>query len=155
MISIDLASKRDLTAKMTVFRQGGDYFVFGQYYLPSDAIEAGMENYDFYRGWAREGWLSSRGMQGEQARDARPLDDAVENKVFCLHYRSADDDSFDIQKIYYARYRRTDVHSSAFEHHLGKIVIVLGSRNNTAEIEVFFIQFPDNMCGQSCGRWYG
>lgn len=58
MITIDLASKRDLTAQMTVFRQGDDYYVFGKYYLPADAIEPGQPNYDFYSGWAKKGWLT-------------------------------------------------------------------------------------------------
>ena len=32
--------------------------MFGKYYLPADAIEPGKPNYDFYRGWARQGWLT-------------------------------------------------------------------------------------------------
>jgi len=59
LITLDLASKRDLTAKMIVFERGSHYYVFGKYYLPTDAIEAGKPNYDFYRGWAREPrWLT-------------------------------------------------------------------------------------------------
>ena len=57
IITLDLASKRDLTAKIIVFQRGSVYYVFGKYYLPEDAVAPGMPNYDFYRGWAREGWL--------------------------------------------------------------------------------------------------
>jgi phage terminase large subunit-like protein len=32
--------------------------VFGKYYLPAEGIESGKPNYDFYRGWEREGWLT-------------------------------------------------------------------------------------------------
>ncbi len=58
IITLDLASKRDLTAKITVFRNGPTYFAFGKYYLPEDAIAPGLPNYDFYRGWLSDGWLS-------------------------------------------------------------------------------------------------
>lgn len=58
IITLDLASKRDLTAKITVFRQGANYSAFGKYYLPSDAAVPGMPNYDFYRGWANDGLLT-------------------------------------------------------------------------------------------------
>jgi phage terminase large subunit-like protein len=58
IITIDLASKRDLTAKIVVFTYGNDYYVFGKYYLPRDAIEPGRANYDFYRGWEQQGWLT-------------------------------------------------------------------------------------------------
>jgi phage terminase large subunit-like protein len=58
IVTLDLASKRDLTAKMIVFHRGADYYVFGKYYLPSDALEPGKANYDFYRGWAHQGWLT-------------------------------------------------------------------------------------------------
>ncbi len=58
MITLDLASKRDLTSKITVFRRGEDYYVFGKHYLPTDAVEPGKPNYDFYRGWAKDGVLT-------------------------------------------------------------------------------------------------
>jgi phage terminase large subunit-like protein len=58
MITLDLASKRDLTAKIVVFRRGPGYAVFGKYYLPEEAVEPGLPNYDFYRGWVSEGWLT-------------------------------------------------------------------------------------------------
>lgn len=55
---LDLASKIDIAAKILLFRRDDEYYVFGQYYLPEDAIEAGNPNYDFYSGWAREGRLT-------------------------------------------------------------------------------------------------
>ena len=53
-IFIDLASKLDIAAKAYVFKRGENYYAFGQYYLPEDAIESGNPNYDFYSGWARD-----------------------------------------------------------------------------------------------------
>jgi len=57
MISIDMASKKDLTAKMIVFKRGDLFFVFGKYYLPEDALESDQPNHELYRGWARIGKL--------------------------------------------------------------------------------------------------
>ncbi len=58
IITIDLASKRDLTSKISVFSRGPLLFVFGKHYLPTDAVERGKPNYDFYRGWAQSGFLT-------------------------------------------------------------------------------------------------
>ena len=62
IITLDLASKRDLTAKIVVFERGAQYYVFCKYYLPTHAIEAGQPNYDFYRGWLAyaHGWQHHR-----------------------------------------------------------------------------------------------
>jgi phage terminase large subunit-like protein len=57
IMALDLASKRDITSRITVFRQRHCYYVFGKHYLPSDAAEPGMPNYDLYRGWAASGHL--------------------------------------------------------------------------------------------------
>jgi phage terminase large subunit-like protein len=58
VITLDLATKRDLTSKVAVFKRGPVYYAFGTHYLPTDRIEHGVANYDFYRGWAREGKLT-------------------------------------------------------------------------------------------------
>lgn len=55
---LDLASKRDLTTRIAVFRKGGTYYVFGKHYLPGDAVAPGMPNYDFYRGWTEKNCLT-------------------------------------------------------------------------------------------------
>jgi len=55
---LDLASKIDIAALVVLFKTGRGWAVFGRYYLPEDAIEPGKPNYDFYRGWAREGRLT-------------------------------------------------------------------------------------------------
>ena len=55
---LDLASKVDIAAFMRVYERGpGRWVVFGNYYLPEDAIEDGKPNADIYRGWAKEGRL--------------------------------------------------------------------------------------------------
>lgn len=51
IVTVDLASKSDLTCAMKVFRRGGHYYVFGDYYLPQSAVEPGMPNHELYRGW--------------------------------------------------------------------------------------------------------
>ena len=58
IITLDLASKWDLTAKVYVFRRGAKYFVFSRCYLPDGALEKGKPNYDVYTGWARSGKLT-------------------------------------------------------------------------------------------------
>lgn len=52
VVTFDLASKSDVAARIMVFRKGLNFYVFGRYYLPEDALESGMPNYDVYRGWA-------------------------------------------------------------------------------------------------------
>ncbi len=56
VIGIDLASRKDIAAKVTVFTReiDGDahYYVFGKYYLPEETVqESGNEQ---YQGWAHE-----------------------------------------------------------------------------------------------------
>ena len=58
ILTLDLASKRDLTAKMAAFKRANTYYVFGKYYLPGDSVAPGLPNYDFYRGWAQSGRLT-------------------------------------------------------------------------------------------------
>lgn len=57
-ITLDLASKRDLADKVYVFNRGPLYIVFAKHYLPEDAVQRGMPNYDFYRGWQKAGLLT-------------------------------------------------------------------------------------------------
>lgn len=58
IIGLDLASKKDLSAKIILFKKAGIYYAFGKYYLPEDVISPGGPNYDFYRGWARDNKLT-------------------------------------------------------------------------------------------------
>lgn len=52
-ITLDLASKWDLAAKVYLFERGGLYYAFSRCYLPESATEEGKPNYDIYRGWMR------------------------------------------------------------------------------------------------------
>ena len=55
-MGLDLAAKHDLTAKVLLFERDGEWFVFGQYYLPEDEIEQGINtNSAHYAGWSRSG----------------------------------------------------------------------------------------------------
>lgn len=54
IITIDLASKRDLTTIVIVFRRGSRFYVFARHYLPEDAIDSSKPNYALYNGWIAE-----------------------------------------------------------------------------------------------------
>lgn len=54
VVTVDLASKSDLTAVMAVFRRAGHFYAFGRYYLPESAVEPGKPNHEFYRSWKIE-----------------------------------------------------------------------------------------------------
>lgn len=56
-IGIDLASKIDIAAKMSLFQRGDDYYVFGKYYLPEDTIDESRNSQ--YAGWVRAGKLTA------------------------------------------------------------------------------------------------
>ena len=59
-VSLDLASKVDIAAKMTLFRREIDgihhYYAFGQYYLPRETVERGENSQ--YQGWESLGLLT-------------------------------------------------------------------------------------------------
>ena len=55
---LDLASRVDIAALEILIPVGDDYIRFGRYYLPESALENGNANYETYRGWAKEGWLT-------------------------------------------------------------------------------------------------
>jgi phage terminase large subunit-like protein len=57
-ITLDLASKVDIAAKMRTIEKDGYLYLFGDYYLPEAQLEKGNPNYDFYRGWAATGQLT-------------------------------------------------------------------------------------------------
>jgi len=52
-IGLDLASKIDIAALEILIQRGEEYFLFGRYYLPEEAIEQGDN--DSYAGWAIDG----------------------------------------------------------------------------------------------------
>jgi len=52
---IDLASKIDIAADMSLFEQDGHYYAFGKYYLPEETIENAANSQ--YSGWVRMGRL--------------------------------------------------------------------------------------------------
>ena len=56
-VGLDLASKTDIAALLILFERGGEYAVFGRYYLPEDAAEDGRNSQ--YGGWAIEGRLTT------------------------------------------------------------------------------------------------
>lgn len=57
-VALDLASKVDIAAKIKLFVdvEKGEYYVFGDYYLPERAVEE--SNNSQYSGWQRQGFLS-------------------------------------------------------------------------------------------------
>lgn len=57
IVALDLASKVDIAAKMQLFERNGEYYVFGKYYLPEQAVEESANSQ--YSGWARSGKLTT------------------------------------------------------------------------------------------------
>jgi phage terminase large subunit-like protein len=59
IISIDMASKSDLTSKVLLFRaketttklRAGHLYVFTRNYIPQEATQHGKPNYEYYRKW--------------------------------------------------------------------------------------------------------
>lgn len=51
IITLDLANKWDLAAKVLLFERDGHCYAFSRCYLPESALEEGQPNYDIYRGW--------------------------------------------------------------------------------------------------------
>lgn len=58
IVGLDLASKSDMAAKIQLFERDDKQYLFAKFYLPTDAIDRGNPNYDFYRGWAEKGLLT-------------------------------------------------------------------------------------------------
>ena len=54
-IGIDLASKIDLTAMMTLIFHEGVFYLFGKYYLPTETVE--QKGNEHYQKWVAEGHL--------------------------------------------------------------------------------------------------
>lgn len=54
-MGLDLASKRDINAKVKIFKRGADYYLFSDFWLPRAAVLDGANA--SYRGWEEEGWL--------------------------------------------------------------------------------------------------
>lgn len=54
---LDLASKTDIAVDAKLFRRGGDYYLFAQYWLPEEAAHPDKATCSQYDGWAREGRL--------------------------------------------------------------------------------------------------
>lgn len=53
--ALDAAFKKDLFAKIKVFREGDDYFVFGRYYTNADLVA--QKGNEHLAGWVKEGWI--------------------------------------------------------------------------------------------------
>jgi phage terminase large subunit-like protein len=55
IIALDAAFKKDLFAKIKIFREDGHYFVFGRYYM-NEAVTQEKGN-EHLAAWARDGWI--------------------------------------------------------------------------------------------------
>lgn len=55
VVALDAAFKKDLFAKVKVFRRGRDVYAFGRYYMPQALLE--RRGYEQIAAWAREGWI--------------------------------------------------------------------------------------------------
>jgi phage terminase large subunit-like protein len=55
VVALDAAFKKDLFAKVKVFRKDGDYYAFGRYYTNQEQTE--QKGNEHLAAWVREGWL--------------------------------------------------------------------------------------------------
>ena len=55
IIGLDAAFKKDLFAKVKIFREDGHYYVFGRYYTNQEQTE--QKGNEHLAGWVRDGWL--------------------------------------------------------------------------------------------------
>ena len=55
-MALDLASKTDIAAKMNLFIKDGEYYAFGDYYLPRETVDRGENSQ--YAGWESLGLLT-------------------------------------------------------------------------------------------------
>ncbi len=53
--ALDAAFKKDLFAKVKVFRRGRDVYAFGRYYMPQALLE--RRGYEQIAAWSRAGWI--------------------------------------------------------------------------------------------------
>ncbi len=53
--ALDAAFKKDLFAKVKIYRRGDDYHVFGRYYASAELVQA--KGNEHLAGWVREGWI--------------------------------------------------------------------------------------------------
>ena len=67
---------------------------------------------------------------GPKRKFVSPLDDGVKHEMFGPDDLSADNNTLYIQQIYDIGDSASNVTAGPLEHHLRKIVIVFGSRNN-------------------------
>lgn len=105
VIGLDLASKVDIAAKVLVFRREIDgvphYYVFGDYYLPMDAVEK-SENSQ-YSGWEQLGLLT--------ATSGAVTDFAtIENGLI------EDSNQFQVEQVAYDPFQATQLSQRMSEH---------------------------------------
>jgi phage terminase large subunit-like protein len=55
VVALDAAFKRDLFAKVLVFRDEKKYYALGRYYMPAALLE--RKGWEQLAGWARDGWI--------------------------------------------------------------------------------------------------
>lgn len=55
VLALDAAFKKDLFAKVKVFRRREHYYAFGRYYMPAALLE--RKGFEQVAGWAKDGWI--------------------------------------------------------------------------------------------------
>jgi phage terminase large subunit-like protein len=118
-IGLDLASKRDINAKIKIFRRGIDYYLFPKFWLPRQAVLDGANA--SYRGWEEEGWLN---VTEGNVVDYEAIRESVEE----------DADSFDVEEVGF------DPHQA---YHLIRLLMDAGIR--CAEIRPTVLNFSEPM----------
>lgn len=98
VISLDLASKIDIAAKICLFTRGTTddrhYYVFGDYYIPDDLMED-PPHHAYYE-WVRDGWLTPT--EGAEI-DFQTIEDAVKDDM----------DKYTVREITYDPWRASQL----------------------------------------------
>ncbi len=113
-IGLDLASKKDITAKAYIFKRDGKFVLFVKHYLPESAVEDG-ENEE-YNGWAKDGWLTVT--DGNVADLPRIGDDIA-----------ADAAAFDVQSVMYDPWNATELAVRLLEQGAPMVECRMSARN--------------------------
>lgn len=93
-LGLDLASKIDIAALVQLIERDDNYYLFGRFYLPEEAIERGDN--DSYSGWATDGRLITT--EGEMLDYGRIEEDLQDLKS-----------RFEIQEVLYDPFQATQL----------------------------------------------
>jgi len=140
-IAVDLASRQDMAAVVTLFRDGDRYAVFCDKYLPEATIEQPQNEH--YRRWRDEGWLTET--------DGEVIDfDRIEDDVF------GHASSFEVVEVPYDPFQATQFATHLMERGLQVVEVGATVKNFSEpmkELEALILAGKIRHNGDPCLRW--